>query len=196
LQNEETRGGRQASRQGIPLPQPCHAACILILPRSGKIVTVQFRCPMDRHRPCFSSRGALVPPHSPTTAPKVVGKGTRRPPDGVAVTPLAFCLYPPLHPPAGEFPTAHPSEVSRGSRHSGASAMSRPLHFLHSFDYLPPSRSWIVHEHGYVSPFFSYVRPLASLYLASIIGQFLRTPHPPALYKVPPLANSFHCSAG
>ena len=59
----------------------------------------------------------------------------------MSVTPLAFCLYPPLHPPAGEFPTAHPSEVSRGSRHSGASAMSRPLHFfIHSITCLLPVR--------------------------------------------------------
>lgn len=96
----------------------------------------------------------------------------------MSVTPLAFCFYPPLPPPAGEFPTALPSEVSRGSRHSGASAMSRPLHFLHSFDYLPPFTSWRIHKHGYIYPDFICVRPLASLYLASVIGQFLRTPQP------------------
>ena len=86
----------------------------------------------------------------------------------MSVTPLAFCLYPPLHPPAGEFPTAHPTKVSRGSRHSGASAMSRPLHFLHSFD-RPAS--------------FSFVRPLASLYLSSVIGRFFKDAptHPPSI---------------
>ena len=34
------------------------------LPRSGKCVAGHFRCPMDRHRPCFSSRGVLFPPTS------------------------------------------------------------------------------------------------------------------------------------
>ena len=81
----------------------------------------------------------------------------------MSVTPLAFCFYPPLHPPAGEFPTAHPSEVSRGSRHSGASAMSRPLHFLHSFDRAAS---------------FSFVRPLSSLYRASVIGRFFKDAPP------------------
>ena len=96
----------------------------------------------------------------------------------MSVTPLAFCLYPPLHPPAGEFPTAHPSEVSRGSRHSGASAMSRPLHFLYSFDYLPPSGSRRIYTHGYIYPVFSNVRPLASAYCASVIGRFFKDAPP------------------
>lgn len=57
----------------------------------------------------------------------------------MSVTPLAFCLYPPLASPGGGIPDRPPSEVSRGSRHSGASAMSRPLHFsIHSITCLLP----------------------------------------------------------
>ncbi len=84
---QKGRGGRQASRQGIPLPQPCHAACILILPRSGKGVAVQFRCPMDRHRPCDASRGVHIPPNAPTSTS--VRQGTREEDGGVAVAGVA-----------------------------------------------------------------------------------------------------------
>ena len=75
------------------------------------------------------------------------------------------------------------AEVSRGSRRSGASAMSRPLHFLYSFDYLPPSGSRRIYKHGYIYPVFSNVRPLASAYCASIIGRFFKDAptHPPSI---------------
>jgi len=70
------------------------------------------------------------------------------------------------------------AEVSRGSRRSGASAMSRPLHFLYSFDYLPPSGSRRIYKHGYIYPVFSNVRPLASAYCASVIGRFFKDAPP------------------
>ena len=70
------------------------------------------------------------------------GKDTGRQGDAPAtwrmsVTPLAFSLYPPLHPPVGEFPTAHPSEVSRGSRHSDVRYVTPPAFPL--FILLPAS---------------------------------------------------------
>jgi hypothetical protein len=73
--------------------------------------------------------------------------------------------------------------VRKGSRQPPDGCLSRPLLFLHSFYYLPPSRSWRIHEHGYVSPFFSYVRPLASAYCAAVIGRFFKDAptHPPSI---------------
>ena len=50
--------------------QPCHTACIFSLSCSGKDAAGHFRCPMDRHRPCFSSRGVFFPPTSPTATPE------------------------------------------------------------------------------------------------------------------------------
>ena len=48
------------------------------LPRLGKGVAGHFRCLMDRHRSCFSSRGFFFPQASPASRPRR-GKGHASP---------------------------------------------------------------------------------------------------------------------
>ena len=91
----------------------------LPLPRSGKGVAGHFRCPMDRHRPCFSSRGFLLPADFPGLPPQE-GQGTRQPLAGLSCPLLRYANDAPV------FRAFMPPAIGAQAAPPGA---SRPVHF-------------------------------------------------------------------